>query len=131
LRIGKFPHGYVQNAVDMPVYEESIQQGSLPAAKFCTVSAEDLLRADIIERLMCDLKTDVPTICSVHGFKENHLDDILANLESFLQQNMLVISEEKLLTLMPRARLVARLICAKFDTYFSCAPKKDRHAKAV
>ncbi len=129
--IGKFPQGYVQNAVDMPIYEESILSGTLPVAKFCMLSSEDRLRADIIEHLMCGFKVDVPTICSAHGFAENHLDDVLTNLEGFVQQNLLVISEEKVLTLMPHARLVARLICAKFDTYYSCAPKKDRHAKAV
>jgi|GEM_PF-3196208 len=44
---------------------------------------------------------------------------------------MLVISEEKLLTLLPLSWLVARLIYVEFDANFSCAPKKPRHAKAI
>jgi oxygen-independent coproporphyrinogen-3 oxidase len=129
--IGKFPQGYVQNAVDMPIYEESIASGVLPVRKYCALSEEDRLRADVIEHLMCNFKADIPTICCAHGFKENHLDGVLTNLEAFERQNMLVISEEKVLTLLPHARLVARLICVEFDTYFSCSPKKDKHAKAI
>ena len=129
--ISKLPEGYVQNAVDMPLYEESIRSGRLSARKICILSPEDRLRAEIIERLMCDFKVDIPYLCRKYGVKKNHFDTVLTKLEGFMEKNMLVISEEKTLTIMPHARLVARLICSEFDAYFSTEPKKPRHAKAV
>ena len=129
--IGHLPQGYVQNAVDMPLYEESVAAGRLPVRKFCTLTEEDGLRAAVIERLMCDFKADLPALCRAYGFKENHFDTVLTQLCGFMERNMLMISDEKVLTILPHARLVARLICVEFDAYFSSAPKKPRHAKAV
>ncbi len=48
-----------------------------------------------------------------------------------MEKNMLVISKEKVLTILPHAQLVTQLISTKFDSNFSCTPKKPRHAKAV
>ncbi|MFP4098274.1 MAG: oxygen-independent coproporphyrinogen III oxidase [Alphaproteobacteria bacterium] len=129
--IGKLEQGYVQNAVDMPVYKDSILNQRLSVRKFLSLSHEDRLRAHIIERLMCDFHVDIQDVCLAHGFEKNHLESVLPKLEPFVQQNMLVISENKVLTILPHARLVARLICAEFDAYFSFAPQKPRHAKAI
>lgn len=129
--IGKLTQGYIQNAVDMPVYSDFIQRGELPVGKICSLTSEDFLRSEIIERLMCDFKADIPYICRKHGVGENRFDHVLANLDMLMEKNMLVISEEKILTIIPHARLAARLICAEFDEYFSYTPEKPRHAKAI
>lgn len=129
--IGKFPEGYTQNAVDMPIYQESILSGELPIRKFCAINKEDNLRASVIERLMCDFKADIPAICKNHGFEENHLDHIFDKLESFKHKNLLSITDNKTIIIESHAKLIARLICAEFDAYYSAVMKKPMHAKAV
>lgn len=129
--IGKFPEGYTQNAVDMPIYQESILGGELPVHKFCTLNKDDNLRASVIEHLMCDFKADIPSLCLEYGYKENHLDHIFEKLESLKSKNMLSITDNKVITIEPHARLVARLICAEFDTYYTAKMEKPMHAKAV
>ncbi|RUU61951.1 oxygen-independent coproporphyrinogen III oxidase [Mesorhizobium sp. M2C.T.Ca.TU.009.01.2.1] len=66
--IGHTHHGYVQNQVGLGFYAGSIASGQLATARGYRLTAEDRLRAEIIERLMCDFKADVPAICQRHGF---------------------------------------------------------------
>lgn len=65
--IGRTHHGYVQNQVGLGFYAGSIDSGRLAAARGYRLTAEDRLRAEVIERLMCDFKADVPAICHRHG----------------------------------------------------------------
>jgi oxygen-independent coproporphyrinogen-3 oxidase len=66
--IGRTPHGYVQNEVGLGLYAGSIASGRLATARGYRLTADDRLRAEIIERLMCDFEADVEAICARHGF---------------------------------------------------------------
>ncbi len=53
--IGQMPQGYVQNAVAIADYESRIASGQLATAKGYAMTREDLMRALVIDRVMCDL----------------------------------------------------------------------------
>jgi oxygen-independent coproporphyrinogen-3 oxidase len=57
--IGRLPQGFVQNAPDLAGYSRAIAAGRLATVKGLTLSADDRLRGEIIERLMCDLELDL------------------------------------------------------------------------
>ena len=57
--IGRMPQGFVQNAPDLAGYARAVAAGRLPIVKGLTLSDDDRLRGDIIERLMCDLELDL------------------------------------------------------------------------
>ena len=65
--IGKLAQGYVQNEVQLPVYAARVKAGELPVGKGYVLTADDRLRADIIERLMCDFSVDLGAGCQSHG----------------------------------------------------------------
>src|SRR3974390_3303982 len=54
--IGRMPQGFVQNAPDLAGYSRAVAAGHFPIVKGLTLSDDDRLRSDIIERLMGDLE---------------------------------------------------------------------------
>ena len=65
--IGSLPQGYVQNATTAAAYIKEIEAGRLATARGVAVSADDRLRRDVIERVMCDLEVDVEAVAAEHG----------------------------------------------------------------
>jgi oxygen-independent coproporphyrinogen-3 oxidase len=58
--IGRMPQGFVQNAVLTRDYLARIAEDRLATSKGYLFTGEDRFRADIIERIMCDLAVDLP-----------------------------------------------------------------------
>jgi oxygen-independent coproporphyrinogen III oxidase len=65
--ISRLRQGYVQNEVSLPGYAARFARGELATAKGHALTPDDRLRAELIERLNCDLKVDVDEICRKHG----------------------------------------------------------------
>jgi oxygen-independent coproporphyrinogen-3 oxidase len=57
--IGQLPQGYVQNEVHIRAYSESIASGRLATVKGYALTDDDRLRAEIIQRIMCDFGVDL------------------------------------------------------------------------
>ena len=57
--IGHLPQGYVQNVVATRAYSATIANGRLATAKGYALTDDDRLRAEIIERIMCDFAADL------------------------------------------------------------------------
>ncbi len=109
--IGKFPQGFVQNAASTPVWARAIDAGHLATARGIALSPEDRLRADIIEKLMCDLRVDRAAIAHLHKgqFPRADLADLVADEVVREDQNVIRIPE--------RYRLLARIVAARFDAH--------------
>jgi oxygen-independent coproporphyrinogen III oxidase len=117
--IGRLPQGYVQNAVVLGTYAKRIGQGQLATAKGCRLTAEDELRAAVIERLMCDFRLKggaEELVLDRHG-----LARLLADGLVHREKDMLVIPDD--------ARPLVRTVAALFDAYLHQGGR--RHAAAV
>jgi oxygen-independent coproporphyrinogen-3 oxidase len=123
--IGLLPQGYVQNLAAVPSYRSTIDEGRLPAAKGRALTAEDRLRASVIEEIMCFLDVDVADICRRHGYPDDHLDDCFAGLKTLVEGGYAGIEGRKI-RVNPLFRQAARLVAASFDAYL--APGSGRHA---
>jgi oxygen-independent coproporphyrinogen-3 oxidase len=126
--IGQLPQGHVQNASGIRDWARSIERGELATVRGIALSPEDRLRADIIERLMCDLGVDIASILRRHGFPESLLDAERADLEA-LSVDGLVRLDRGVVTVPEAARTLVRRIVCVFDAYFD--PEQGRHAVAV
>jgi oxygen-independent coproporphyrinogen-3 oxidase len=62
--IGRLPQGYVQNTPRIAAYQDAIAAGRLATARGLGLTAEDRLRAAVIERLMCDLTVDLEAVAA-------------------------------------------------------------------
>ncbi|MCW8915935.1 MAG: oxygen-independent coproporphyrinogen III oxidase [Magnetovibrio sp.] len=126
--IGYLPQGYVQNERPLKSYSQAIYSGVLPAAKGIGLSAEDKLRRDIIEDIMCNLTVDLHARCHEHGANAKDFDEDLAKLEPLIRDGICIV-EDGNITVSDDGRPFIRLVASVFDTYF--ASGVGRHSKAV
>ena len=81
--IGRLPQGYVQNEVGTRAYEQAIASDRLATVKGYALTGDDRLRAEIIERIMCDFGIDLAPICARHGLSaRNHAEIVVAAARS-------------------------------------------------
>jgi oxygen-independent coproporphyrinogen-3 oxidase len=128
--ISALPQGYVQNISETGAYQRAVAAGHLPVAKFCPLTAEDKLRRDIIESIMCFGKVDLPKIAKNHGKTLAHFAPELTQCQVFIQQGLLKEMDGNL-TLTEKGRPAMRVIAAVFDSYLDQQQTQQRHAQAV
>ena len=114
--IGSFPQGYVQNVANVPAYRDAVQSGRLPVARGVAVNDDDRIRRAVIERLMCDLRADLPAIAARYNRPLTDFAEALANLAS-MKDRGIVAEKDGILTIAPDWRSATRLVCAAFDRY--------------
>ena len=125
--IGCFREGFVQNAVGTDVWRTAIHEGRLPLARKLPVSAEDRVRAAVIERLMCDLTVDVAAVCAANGYPSHFLDGCIETARELEADGLCVVLGRRVTVPEDNRRLV-RVTAACFDARL---PETQRHSKAV
>lgn len=120
--IGRMPQGYVQNEVPPGLYASRVSNGELPIAKGYRLTAEDRLRAELIERVMCDFAVDVDAVAAAHGFDA---EPLLAGNERLdeLERDGLISREGALITVSDDHRFIVRAVAAAFDSYLHKAAR--------
>ena len=126
--IGRFAEGFLQNAITTDVWGREVEAGRLPIARRLAVTAEDGLRAAVIERLMCDLFVDVDALCEAHGFDSSSLHGSVTAAAA-LEVDGLCEVVGHTIRIPADASRVMRVVAACFD---ACLPvSSTRHARAV
>jgi oxygen-independent coproporphyrinogen-3 oxidase len=125
--IGALPGGYVQNAAGMPAYRDAIAGGRFATARGCRLTAEDQLRAAIIERLMCDLSVDLAGVCRAHGIDPAHFAAELAAIDA-LADDGIVTRVGDIIMVPEHARVFVRAVCAVFDAYLAAGETRFSRA---
>ncbi|PVE20568.1 oxygen-independent coproporphyrinogen III oxidase [Microvirga sp. KLBC 81] len=126
--IGRLPQGYAQNEVVLGRYAERISRGELATAKGYSLTADDRLRADLIERVMCDFQADVGQICRRHGTEPEALLQSISRLR-MLERDGIIRLKENVLSVNDDARFLVRTVASVFDAYLG-APGRT-HSRAV
>jgi len=126
--IGRMPQGYVQNSVLIGEYQKRVSTTGTAVAKVCAYQGEDRLRAAIIERLMCDYRVDLGTICRRHGRHPAEILGSATGLGELVRDGVAQVHGE-LIEVREEARPLVRVVAAAFDQYLGQGPA--RHARAV
>jgi len=126
--IGRLPQGYVQNAAGIKDWGDRIEAGNLATARGVAFTPDDDLRGDIIERLMCNLRADVPAVIRQHGFDAHWLDKEMAGLEPLVADGLARV-DGGVITVPEESRNLVRKVASEFDAYLD--PAAGRHAVAV
>jgi oxygen-independent coproporphyrinogen-3 oxidase len=126
--IGRLSQGYAQNEVVLGRNAERIQRGELATAKGYALTDDDRLRADLIERVMCDFRVDVGQICRRH---ETSADTILQAIPKLrmLREDGIVHLEGDVLSVDDNARFLVRSVASVFDAYLGASGRT--HSRAV
>jgi oxygen-independent coproporphyrinogen-3 oxidase len=128
--ISHLPDGYAQAEANVGHWHDAVRAGRHPIVRGVAVTADDRLRADVIEALMCGPAVDLQAIADRH-----HAGDAiivfareLDALHSFVAGGV-VAREGTRLTVAERGRPYLRPVAALFDAYLSAAA--TRHSRAV
>lgn len=126
--IGRMPQGFVQNIVATRDYLARIAEGRLATAKGYAFTTEDRFRADIIERIMCDLKVDLPRVSRAHG--RDHRSAIVdrTRIESLIADGAVTMVDDRL-SISDGAEFLVRSVASAFDAHL--AHSAATHSRAV
>ncbi|RJG20001.1 oxygen-independent coproporphyrinogen III oxidase [Alcanivorax profundi] len=108
---------YVQNHKVLSDWQAAIGQDQLPHHKGYLLDKADLIRRDIIMKLLCDLRLDIPAfeqqweICF-----RTHFADAMVQWRDFAEQGLVVFNDDTLI-ITEQGRLVSRALVQPFDAY--------------
>jgi len=126
--IGHLPQGYVQNEVQVGAYAQSIGAGRLATAKGYGLTDDDRLRADIIERIMCEFGADLGGICARHGADPEATLKSASRLKPLISDGVVRLDGDRL-AVARDSRFLIRSVAAAFDAHLD--PGKQLHSRAV
>src|SRR3546814_5583726 len=114
--IGTLPQGYAQNDKDAVQYAKVLRAGCLPVARGIALTAEDRLRRDIIQALMCRFAVDLRAEAVAHGQPGFDFSDGLARLRPLADEGLVRLQGSKV-TVTGAGRRAVRLIAPCFHAY--------------
>jgi len=108
---------YAQNEKALPAYYNKIAQGQLPTARGMTLGADDLIRRDLIEEILCNFRVDLQAFQKKHriSFWE-YFQTSKSPLIEF-QKLKLINFNQDVFIIEELGRLFARNIAMCFDRY--------------
>jgi oxygen-independent coproporphyrinogen-3 oxidase len=110
---------FSQNHREVSDWEAALDQNHLPVARGLELDADDLLRAEVIQQLMCRGEIDIGAIERLHKLDfGTYFADALQRLRPLIE-NGLATAEPAFIRATPRGRLLLRVIAACFDRYLA------------
>ena len=124
--ISRFPQGFAQNASGTADHTRAIREGHFSTHRGHVFTGEDVMRARIIEALMCDFRVSRDEILSHHAVTPEALQAMFkAAAETF---GDMVTLDDAGLSIPPHARPLTPMIARAFDAYDHA---KAKHSAAI
>jgi oxygen-independent coproporphyrinogen-3 oxidase len=123
---------YAQNARELARYYQAIEQGRLAIVRGLALDAEDVLRADVIQSVMCRGHVDFAAVERRFGIRfDEHFATELAALARLAGDGLLSLGEYGF-RVTPRGRLLLRVIAMAFDSSFRRAgAEPPRYSRVI
>ncbi len=108
---------YSQNGRDLPAWEIAVDHGQLPVWRGRHLDFDDVVRADVIQRLMCQGEIDIASLERRHAIEfRTYFADALARLRPLSADRLVTVDEQRIVAT-SRGRLLLRIIAMCFDRY--------------
>lgn len=124
--ISRFPQGFAQNASGTSDHAKAIRAGQFSTHRGHIFAGEDLLRARIIEALMCDFRVDRAEMLRDFRVSPSRLDHLFTTAAAAFP-GMVAVTDEAFVIL-HQGRPLARMVARAFDAYDQT---KAQHSAAV
>jgi len=129
--IGSIGNVFNQNTPSTIEYETILHEGQLPIKRGIEVDTDDLIRADVIKRLMCYDRLVFSEFDSAHQIEFRHyFSKELERLEPLAIDALITLSDQEI-AITPKGRLLLRSIAMVFDRHLSRAENDGRFSKAI
>jgi oxygen-independent coproporphyrinogen-3 oxidase len=128
--ISHLPQGYAQAEANVRHWHEAVRAGRHPVVRGVALTAQDRLRADVIEALMCRQAVDLQAIADRHraGDASQVFACELGAVQPFIDAGA-VIREGVRLAITRAGRVYLRVVAALFDEYLTA--ESTRHSRAI
>ncbi len=128
--IGRVGDSYSQNLKGLKEYHAAIDAGHIPIFRGLELNADDLLRREVISRLICNFGLNYGYIEDQFAVSfPDYFTPELTALEQ-MQADGLLRMDATGITVLPAGRLLIRNICMVFDRYLSVA-SENRYSRTV
>jgi len=108
---------FSQNHRDIESWQAAIDEGRLPVMRGMRLSADDRIRADLIQHLMCHAEIAVSSIERRYGLEfDAYFSDALRRLRPMIDDGLLRIERDRIVAT-SQGRLLLRNIAMCFDRY--------------
>jgi oxygen-independent coproporphyrinogen III oxidase len=124
--ISRFPQGFAQNASGTAEHTKAVRAGRFSTHKGHRFQGEDLLRARIIEALMCDFRVSRDELLQDFDVSTARIDNLFHSASAGFG-DMVRVTEDGFY-IPERARPLTRMIARAFDAYYSA---KAKHSSAI
>jgi oxygen-independent coproporphyrinogen-3 oxidase len=115
--ISRIGDNYSQNVRTIDEYKSYLDQDRIPVFRGIELEADDVLRREVINDLMCNNNLDIEKLEKRWGIKfKAYFNSSLENLQQMADDGLLNLEKTKL-TITTTGRLLARSICMQFDRY--------------
>jgi oxygen-independent coproporphyrinogen III oxidase len=132
--ISHIGESYSQNYRELPEWESAVDQGRLPIARGLMLDDDDVIRAQVIQQLMCRGTIDRAKIEARHDIDfDAYFADSMARLLP-LAADGLVLFDGSRIVATSRGRLMLRIIAMCFDRYLATqtgSETRPRHSRAL
>lgn len=129
--IGMVGASYAQNMRSLDEYYQRIDSGRLPVFKGIELNRDDLIRRDVITRLICHFTLKMADVGKQWGidFRDYFADEL--NKLGAMQEDGLVEIGDQSIDVKPKGRLLIRNICMQFDAYINTQEAKGSFSKVI
>ncbi len=115
--IAKVGPVYAQNAKTLDEYYHDIDAGHLPVRRGYRMDVDDALRREVIQELMCHFCLDFDAVSRSWQIDfQSYFADALAQLQQLADAGLLHMDAQHI-QVMPKGRLLVRIIAMAFDRY--------------
>jgi oxygen-independent coproporphyrinogen-3 oxidase len=129
--ISKVGAAYAQNVKTLDEYYSRLDAQTLPVLRGVELTADDLLRREIIQSLMCNFDLDFAAVEAQHGirFADYFAPEIVA-LKALAVDGIVEVDERRVVVT-PRGRLLVRIAAMQFDRHLRETAEKARYSKVI
>ncbi|MGY0620096.1 oxygen-independent coproporphyrinogen III oxidase [Lysobacter sp. A378] len=122
---------FSQNPRDLPSWQVALDEGRLPVFRGMRLSEDDQLRADVIQRLMCqgEIPIDALERRYLIDFHE-YFADAFEQLQPLIDDGLVRVEPRRIVAT-SRGRLLLRNIAMCFDHYLTLPSDPPRFSRAI
>ena len=129
--ISAIGNSFSQNTKDLQDYYKAIDLQAHAHVKGVSLSNDDIIRAEVIRELMCNLYLDKNRINEKFSINfDDYFAEDLPLLQTFINDGLLSNSSDEI-KVAQKARLLIRNICMSFDAYMKQHVNKQRFSRVI
>jgi oxygen-independent coproporphyrinogen-3 oxidase len=129
--IGKVGATYSQNLRTLDSYYDRLDADALPCFRGWQLSADDRLRRDVIQALMCRFTVSFERVEDTHAIAfDEYFATELEALKPLAEDGLIQITSDEI-TVTPRGRLLVRSVAMVFDRYLREQREHARYSRVI